>query len=389
MSLSDRPHMKILHVASFTGNIGDNANHMGFRPWFARQCGQEIVWTDLEIREFYWRERQWDDGFAALANDHDLVVIGGGNYFEMWVEDSPTGTSIAISPEIFSRIRKPVLFNALGVDPGQGVPEASLKRFGAFLQTLLASSQYLVTVRNDGALGNLEAYLGKEIAAQVYRIPDGGFFVTDDPIVQKSVPAGRPTVGINIACDMAEVRFPDGGIEGFVNEFADFLQELSLRKPDHGFVFFPHVHHDLKIISDVIGCLSDRLRRTRITVAPYGSGDDTTRRILATYRQCDLVLAMRFHANVCAMALGCETLGLCNYPQIHNLYDELEQNERCIDLASSGFGKKLLGAAVQALDHPEAFSDGPDDARHRVKEMRTDFEPVLLEWLQQNCSAGS
>ena len=62
-------HLRILHLASFTGNIGDNANHMGFRPWFENQVGVPIAWTDLEIREFYWGERQWDATLAELIND--------------------------------------------------------------------------------------------------------------------------------------------------------------------------------------------------------------------------------------------------------------------------------------------------------------------------------
>ena len=44
--------MKILHLASFTGNIGDNANHSGFRYWFEKY-NDEAEWTELEIREFY------------------------------------------------------------------------------------------------------------------------------------------------------------------------------------------------------------------------------------------------------------------------------------------------------------------------------------------------
>ena len=32
-----RHRLRLLHIASFSGNIGDNANHMGFRPWFEAQ----------------------------------------------------------------------------------------------------------------------------------------------------------------------------------------------------------------------------------------------------------------------------------------------------------------------------------------------------------------
>ncbi len=133
--------LRLLHIASFSGNVGDNANHMGFRPWFEAHVDAPAAWTNLEIREFYWRERQWDAGLVEFINSHDMLIIGGGNYFELWVEQSPTGTSIAMDLKLFDEIKVPVFFNALGVDPGQGVPDTSRERFTAFLDKLLGSDQ--------------------------------------------------------------------------------------------------------------------------------------------------------------------------------------------------------------------------------------------------------
>ena len=49
-------------------------------------------------------------------NRYKGLVIGGGNYFELWPKNSPTGTSIAMPLELFDKIEVPVFFNALGVD---------------------------------------------------------------------------------------------------------------------------------------------------------------------------------------------------------------------------------------------------------------------------------
>jgi len=388
MSLNngDRAALRVLHVASFSGNIGDNANHMGFRPWFQEEVGRPVEWTNLEIREFYWKERQWDDGFVAIANAHDLVVIGGGNYFELWVESSPTGTSIAIAPETFAKVRVPVFFNALGVDPGQGVPEVSLARFTAFLDTLLGSDRFLVSVRNDGAHATLRHYLGAAHAKAVHHIPDGGFFVSAPMPVAK--PEGILRIGLNVANDMPETRFrnfaAEGGEIGFVREIAAAMTAIAERFPQVEFVFFPHIFRDIEISSHVIRHLGDRLRRTRLSVAPYGSGDAAARATLAIYGSCDLVLAMRFHANVCPLGMGRQTLGLTGYPQISALYAELGQPDRAIDVASPGFAPRLTAAAQQALLRPQAFAASPDDARQTVQAQRRNFEPVLRQWISSN-----
>jgi len=170
--------MKVLHLASFSGNIGDNANHGGFRPWFERLAKRPIEWTDLEIRTFYWKERAFDESFVELANRHDLVVIGGGNYFELWVERSHTGTSIDIPLDLLARIRPPLFFNALGCDAGQGTTENTVRRFNAFIAQLLSSDRALVTVRNDGAQKTLRRFVPTALADQIVTIPDGGFFFT-------------------------------------------------------------------------------------------------------------------------------------------------------------------------------------------------------------------
>ena len=185
---------------------------MGFRPWFADQVGRNVEWTNCEIREFYWKERAFDADFVVLANSFDALVIGGGNYFELWVENSPTGTSIAITPEDFDKIDVPILFNALGVDSGQGVPDASRNYFTLFLSKLLASDQYLVSVRNDGAVDTLREEISPDHANAVHQIPDGGFFMrlpqnSKSPLL---VP-DTSYIGINVANDMAEVRFAGFG----------------------------------------------------------------------------------------------------------------------------------------------------------------------------------
>ena len=41
---------------------------------------------------------------------------------------------------------------------------------------------------------------------------------------------------------------------------------------------------------------------------------------------------MRFHANVCPIGLGTPTIGLVNYPQVKLLYEELNLENRFVDV---------------------------------------------------------
>lgn len=376
--------LKILHLASFSGNIGDNANHMGFRPWFEKQLGRSAQWHALEIREFYWNERSWDDALVDYINDHDVMVIGGGNYFELWVEYSPTGTSIAIDPDTFSKIRTPIFFNALGVDPGQGVPEICRQRFSTFLDVITGSDHCLVSVRNDGALFNLKTHIRDFDESCVYALPDHGFFVPHPSKNLQPNPTDQTQICINLACDMAQTRFPgNDGQAGFAKEMARLVSRLSERHTDAHVTFVPHIFRDLEIISQTLSFIPDRLRRTRIAVASFGSGNAAAKRCLAHYANADLVFGMRFHANVCPMALERQVLGLSSYVQINNLYKELEQTHRLIDVTRPGFADIATELASAVFRGDTAFHDGPAEAVSRVTQARQRFEPVLRNWLSQ------
>jgi polysaccharide pyruvyl transferase WcaK-like protein len=379
--------MNVLHLASFNGNIGDNANHSGFRPWFESILGVNVIWTDLEIREFYWKEKEFDDSFVRFVSDFDLLVIGGGNYFELWVEHSSTGTSIDIAPEFFEKIKVPIFFNALGCDEGQGVTTKSVANFTQFLELLVSKPQYLVTVRNDGAMKTLRKHVPRILADKVFVIPDGGFFVEYMKTNAIYLTHSNKRIGINLASDMADIRFKNfgenNGYEGFCNEFASMLENLAKEDPEIHYFFFSHIFRDLTIVSDIISRLSDRLRRTRVSSAPYLSGADGARYIFGLYQQCHLFLGMRFHSNVCSIAMGIPTIGLCNYPQINSLYEEVNYPNGSISVREPGFSNSLMKTISVALTGNGFSNDGALVIRH-VKQVRKSFEKTLIAWSKLN-----
>jgi hypothetical protein len=120
--------MKILHIASFLGNIGDNFNHLGTRALLEKKLGN-IEWSEIEIRETFRKKFSFDSSFADYCNRFDAVIFGGGNFFELWVDYSVNNTSANIPYDIVDKITVPFYFYALGVDPGMGVTEKGINKF--------------------------------------------------------------------------------------------------------------------------------------------------------------------------------------------------------------------------------------------------------------------
>jgi polysaccharide pyruvyl transferase WcaK-like protein len=379
--------MKILHLASFEGNLGDNANIESIQAALRRGLGG-IEFTRLEMREFHWRQRHFDKDFAALANAHDLVVIGGGNYFEVWVEHSCSGMTVDIPFEILTDIQPPILFYGLGFDPSMGYSESTLAKSRAYFEYLLAApDRYLVTVRNDGSREELARLHGAMLAERIPEVPDGGFFIATPPQSQPWLPPGVSYLAINLAGDMLELRHPGGQSltpDQFCDEFAAALTRLAERHPGLALVFVPHIFRDLALIAAVIERLADPLRRRRVYVAPYTHGSGPHEAVFGLYAGAAAALGVRFHANVCPIALGVPTIGLVNYPQIAALYRKLGIPERAVDIRMAGFGERLITATDGVLAHPD-FAVGQNRViTEATGQLLDDFLQRLGAWLHPN-----
>lgn len=350
MEIQGRKKLRVLHLASFAGNIGDLANHAGARLMFSRHLDFDLEFSDLEIREFYWKLRSFDDAFIDWANGFDLLLIGGGNYFELWVERSATGTSIDISSERMARLTVSTVFYSLGVDTGQGYTQESAARFCGFLANALDRDMF-VCVRNDGSTRALHEVAGATLAQRVPMMPDGGFFSSDAIALTQPAASLRLAVGINIAGDMLDRRFDQGQSPAeFLAGFADFCVRLLEARPDVDIRLVPHIWRDVALIAELLPLIPDRYLRRRVVVAELHPTVAGLPGFMRSYADCAVVLGMRFHANVCPISLGRPTRGLFCYPQVEKLYAELGLPERICDVRSAGFADRLLTDTLADLE---------------------------------------
>lgn len=334
--------LKTLHLASFDGNIGDNANHYGFYKHLRKNQDFNFEIEKLEIREFYWKQRSFDESFVELVNSYDLLIIGGGNYFELWVDGSPTGTSIAIELQRLRQIKTPILINALGVDPGQGASEGNIIKFRNFLDTLIKRGDF-ISIRNDGAKKAIIDHVGEQYLEHISWTPDAGFFIdVDEPSAYYK---DKKYIAINVAYDMQDVRFRgcDGKLsyQGFLREFKCFMDAFLDRYKGFEIVFVPHIYRDITFINDILNLLDDDVRRRKISVGPLLHGDSSFKEVMSVYAGAQCVLANRFHANICSIGLEVPTIGLVNYRQIQELYNEMD-SDNYVDLTKEGYNRALM-----------------------------------------------
>lgn len=348
--------MKVLHLASFSGNIGDGANHRGFYKNFTSLIDASARFTECEIRQFYrsWGIRHFDESFVSQVNQHDLLVIGGGNFFEICWDYSKTGTTIDISAELLRKIRTPILINGIGFDTTKGFSEKSRRAFWNFLSLLIDLPNVYLTFRNDGSTRLLQECYGTKVVDELITVPDGGFFFeieSDDDSVQEQ----RRRLGVCVARDMSERRFAKTGFAGFAATFASWLEGFCAAYPGYDICFVPHIFSDISAIYDVVELLPDPIRRQRISIAPLSTENPwSIDHAFKAYAQCDLVLSTRFHGNVVAIGNGIPTIGLTTGRKYGLLYEEIEASDRHIAVSEDDlFWDELTSLTASSLGEQE------------------------------------
>jgi polysaccharide pyruvyl transferase WcaK-like protein len=349
-----RPPLKILHLSSFVGNIGDNASHIGFHTILSRFFPGGYQITQLEVRKSYgiytlpdrWR---FDDRFAALANQHDLLVIGGGVFLNFWIRNSVTGTTLDISADVWAKIKTPTLITSVGCVPNSEIPEGNVDKFRNFLDLLLASRNTVLAVRNDGSKGVLAEYVGKSYAERLPEVLDSAFFFNTSENPYHALP--RKYIAVNVTLDQIRARW--GTIQVDEEIYYDELQKVMthlLTNTDFDLVFVPHIYTDHLAIARVLSGINDFHVRSRIQIAPYVQGDAGCKLLFSVYKASGLVVGTRFHSNVCSLAMDVPGIGLVALDTVKNMYDGLHLSDRYVRL-DRRFGDDLIAKIRAALEN--------------------------------------
>ncbi|MDX5299275.1 MAG: polysaccharide pyruvyl transferase family protein [Gammaproteobacteria bacterium] len=367
-------HVRLLHVASFDGNIGDNASHNGFYRTLTQHTGWTLDVTPREIRKTYLRydgpdRWRWDEQFIAQVNAHDLTVVGGGNYFELWVESSVSGTTVDLDPSLLAHLQRPLVFHGIGCDPCKGHSAQTLARFERFLKAVLDHPLCLVAVRNDGSWQHIRDLFGDALAQRVLRTPDPGFFVDTEGAPLPLNLDGQRYWAVNLAVDMPEIRFPGGACldyPGFIQAMRELAVTSLARWGDLQWVLVPHIYSDLRAINDLLEALPDHVRRQRVSVAPCLHGKGAEQRMFRVYEMAELAMGTRFHTNVCAVGLGTPSLGLVTYQKLADLYAELNMPERALWANRADVNARVMPMIEQSITSAATLRDQYAEVRARL-----------------------
>lgn len=327
--------IRILHLASFVGNIGDNASHAGFYSLLDNILDESYELEQLEMRKFYMNysgpdKRAFDSKFVQYVNAFDLLVVGGGGFLDYWVPGSGTGATLDLSEAALNAINVPILITSVGCFPHRPVPEGNRERFMKFLDYLTVRDNVRVALRNDGSIDNIRSEFGPDYAVRFSEVLDSAFFASASVAGFPGV--DRRYVAINITVDQIEMLSSMRGQIDKISYHGELRKIVEACITKHGLdvVFVPHVFDDLKAISRLLDELDQFLVRSHVSIAPCVHGEAGGALALAVYAGSTLALGTRFHANVCGIALGVPSIGIAALDRVVHLYRSLGMDEHYV-----------------------------------------------------------
>lgn len=338
--------LRVLHIASFYGNLGDAASHMGLYNIMHNLLSQEVEVTQVEIRRFYKNyslpdKMTFDEKFVEMANEYDLMIIGGGGFLDYWVPGSATGTTIDISEENIKKLSVPTLFASLGCLPHKDIPEGNIEKLHQFIRHITEKDNTFLALRNDGSTGELQRLFASEFSDSVNSILDNAFFLPTSFYDKKLIT--KPYIAINTAVDQLYMKnrlLPKIEPSEFHKEMTKLIQSI-IDETDFNIVLVPHIFRDTASYVSLLDGINDFYVRERISIAPYLQGEDGCRWLFSIYKHAHTIIGMRYHSNVCNIALQKRVFGLAALDRIIHMYSSMGMSDNVID-ASHQYASKVL-----------------------------------------------
>eukprot|EP00873_Tetraselmis_striata_P021186 jgi/Tetstr1/441450/TSEL_029695.t1 len=328
-----------LHLASFVGNLGDNAMHDGEYRTRAADLPFCLDHRACEVRDFiHWHERSFDERFVADAARADVLVVGGFSLFQLWRGTTVSGTYLDVSAEFFANLPCPVLFHGLGCDATRGVNPLAVERTCAFLDVLLPRENCRFSLRNDGSVDLIRAHLGPRYADAMEIVPDGGLFGEPRSHVHAGLSADARFIAVNLAGDMPDKRYRSAdGVD---------LTERFAREGEAGW----SASFDL-------------------------------------YRRASAAISMRYHASLGSIGFGTPVRGISTHHKVEGQFAAYGLAERCHPFLEHSDLRPLFAGLARDLADPEPVRRQFLEIRRSERARLSRYHGEVATWLMGQTGA--
>jgi hypothetical protein len=320
--------LRILHVASFNGNIGDALSHIGLYKLLDTDLGisRDDIYQ-LDLRRFYKNASvdalQFNSDCAADFNKYDLIIIGGGGFLRQAFEKSISGNTFDFEDSFLSKLQSKILFYSIGgINSFEAVTEQAYSKTERFIEKLYADPRFKFLFRTDGSVHNsqfLKALVDKE-PSSVVQIFDSAYLNRKQTGSRR-----RNSVIINIGYDQALES--SCGLNEVIVRTSQIIARLYKEDPSIVFEFVPHTYYDVEAFSALCKSLPERIKRNNLKCLQSFTFYSDLQNTINAYASARLALTGRFHSTAFAFLYTGNFLPLYEFDRTKSQLDALGLTE--------------------------------------------------------------
>lgn len=313
------------HVGGWNRNYGDFAIQAGMMSRLMAESPAPLQFVPIDCQ----RTRFHRALVETMNRDADLLLIGGGGMvFHRPEDQSQSGWQWNISFEDLNAIKIPVVVYGIGYNKFF----YDSTDFKTEMNDHLAATQEkasLFSVRNHGTQQELirRGLNDRKIEC----IPDAGMYAPACPITIPGLQTNRLIIGLNWAGDRIEQRWPypaQETMEIHARALAKSLRRI-LDHHDGQCLFVSHiVGIDDTILPVLRPILEHRLLELERAIPEIYPPSVYQLPFLAdAYRQCNMVIGMRGHANIVPFGQNVPVMGLGSHNKNKFFLEQIGQDQ--------------------------------------------------------------
>lgn len=362
--------LNLIHLANFNStNIGNGALIRGLETTMEADFPCKILWFREPWDNYTFGLIDFDEVFVDKVNASDGLIVGGAVTFNGRDYNNRTGTRFELPLNLWSRIKKPIVFYGLSYRHWPGQTYHHVDKLKMTIEKILSSDKIILAVRNDGTKKWLKELTGID-SEKIVEIPDSAVFVLTRDGYYPELLEDVKNVMVSFNDEDAVHRFDQRySVQGMLNHSRDYvigalvaaLERLADTFPVN-LILCPHYFDDYRMMSAFLERMRPRLTHQRMVSTGLCRVKDTDF-FYGRYRKADLSISMRVHSMSPCVGLGIPLVAYTTQDRMIDFMDRIGLKELSVD----AFG---LSAADNLYKHAKFAIENGQEVRQRLLRVR-------------------
>lgn len=363
--------LNLIHLANFNStNIGNGALISGLESTMEEDLPCPISWSREPWDDYTFGLVDFDEVFVDKVNASDGLIVGGAVTFNGRDYNNRTGTRFELPLELWSEIRKPVVFYGLSYRHWQGQTYHHLDKLRLTIEKSLSSDNMILALRNDGTRKWLKETAGIE-SNKLVEIPDSAVFVpaSEDGYHTEILEDVR-NIMVSFNDEDAAYRYNERlsvpstsnrSRDYIIDELVTALEQLADNYPVN-LILCPHYFDDYRMMSHFIERIRPRIAHQRMVSTGLCRIKDTDF-FYGRYKKADMAISMRVHSMSPCIGLGTPMIAYTTQDRMTGFMERIGLE----DLAVNAFG---MSSGNTLFEHARFALEKGGEIRQRFRQVR-------------------